>query len=232
MGLNTVGATQNDIADGADESDGRWRTLVDTGLTTTQPDRLNAFGSGASPMFADDYLGFFSSTDGDFGELSAVALGPNNGPNANTGSYLFKCSYLSPQANISTLTDNHTFGIVGNSDNPDQDNDIAIFRPTAGNKSSRNVFVDAGGTETTGSLNYPDIQNVHEYTLLIDAAGNYLSAGETGFYVDGDPREGDSPDVTLSATPNPTNNTFGFAYASEGSGHRLAADFIEVSVRL
>lgn len=236
MGIGFTGGgqvnTQAEIADGADESDGRWQTLYAGGLTTAAPNRVTTGGSGAVPTFGSSGAVMFSGTSGDNGHIIAGRYGRDRLAGSVVGTHLVKVRYLS-QVAIGSLGDVHAIGYAATGNNPGGANDVAVFRPTVGDSTTGNVRVDNGGTDTDGSLNYPAIDAARDYTVLIDDAGTYLTAGHTGFYVDGDPRAGDTPDVDLAATPgHGTRNDFGVFYSSNGNSDRLKPDYLEVAIRV
>lgn len=221
------GATQNDIADGTDQSDGRWRTFADTGLYIAQETLLRSSGGGAVPNFGINSMSMSSGTTDDNGNLYVGALHANE-TNAvfDVGTWLFKFAYAS-DVQQSTLSDEHYFGVSNAFSDETEDNTAAFF-PTVGDATAGNVRVDDGGTDTDGTLDYPTLTNLHEYTVLVDYAGNYLNAGHTGFYVDADPREGDDPDVDLAATPSADDFSvrFGAFYLSNGNDHTMTGNHI------
>lgn len=59
------------------------------------------------------------------------------------------------------------------------------------------VRVDDGTDEYIESLDYPDMTDINVFTILIDMDGLFLDKEQTGFYVNGDPRNDDSPDVII-----------------------------------
>jgi len=238
------GATQNDIADGVDESVGRWMTFYDGALTATQPNQIAIGGSGAVPTFEGNAAQMEDGSSGSTGFISTSGNHPlpnNNGGEPqlrlNSGSLFVKVIYAS-KVSIANLADDHFIGIVNTVDFNDSDN-CAYFRPHIGDNTSGNVRVDNNGTDNDGSLSYPTInRQAHSFAVLADYDGNYLSAGETGFYVDADPRRGDSPDVTISAVPDldnsnlTTGRSYGVAYNSNGNFHTLITNHVETGLRI
>lgn len=229
--VSSAGTTQDTIADGADESEGRWSILFEGGLAVSAPETISAVGSGAAPSFITWGVTISGGgTDGDYGALQTTMGAPQGNPNTLTGSTLYKVRYQC-QTPIGSLGDIHVLGFSSDGDNPGTNRNIAVFRPTVGDSTSGNVRVDSDDTITDGSVTYPAIDEPHEYTILIDEAGNYLTAGHTGFYIDGDPREGDSPDADLAATPEASFRRAGAFYASEGNGDQMGIGYLEVAVR-
>jgi len=224
-------ASQSDIADGSDESKARWQTYYSGGLMGAAETVLTTRGSGATPSFEASGVEMTSGTDGDHGSISAGATDIAGTVQVTTGTYLIKTIYGSG-VDIATLADDHVIGAyaAGGGDNPDNYANLAVFRPHVGDSTSGNVRVNNGGTITDGTVSYPDITEPVELCVLIDYAGNYLTAGHTGFYIDSDPREGATPNVNISDTPGPFAE-FGIAYASEGNGNDFTANYMEVSHR-
>jgi len=227
------GATQNDIADGADESNARWQTYYAGGVYNSQESLIRIKGSGASPIFNPALTYMSSGTSGDFGVISTSGTGAASGPPPRNmlGTILIKVGYAS-SVEISTLADDHLIGVIESENDSHTTSDTAGFYPTAGDNTSGNVYVDVAGTDNDASITYPTLTDVHAYTVLLDYAGNYLSANTTGFYIDADPRRGDSADATISAVPNAeTTNVFGITYSSDGNGHRANINYMEVAKR-
>jgi len=220
------GATQNDIANGADESDGRWQTHFDGSLAVSQPPQVEAITSGASLFFATEGASISSGTAGDTGEMR-IGGQQVGGTTIANGTVLIKARYGST-ADTGTLSDIHNVGQFSN----DTADGIAVFRPHIGNNTDGNVLVDNDGTNTTGSVTYPNLTNVQTLAVLIDRAGNYLSSGNTGFYINSDPRRGGSPDADLAAVPDTgAFSNFGVYYESNGSDQNLVLRHLEVAVR-
>jgi len=225
-------ASQSDIADGADESDGRWQTYYAGGLTSTQPNRITSNGSGANASFAGGGVVFESGSNGDWGVLSAGGLIQSDGGSAfltgrNPQSLIIKATFAS-SVSISNLTADMYIGVMKYSLSPDINTNVAVFDPK-----TDQVVVEEGSNNLSTTISYPTIKNeYHTYTVLVDYAGNYINAGETGFYIDGDPRDGSQPVATLAATPNADNRQFGLGYVSNGDFNRMLSSYLEVSERI
>lgn len=225
------GSSQSDIADGADESDGRWQTLVKTGLQESRPQGVSEKVNGVTPDYGFGGLTLVSSTVGDYAGLFAGGLQADGTeqPTAHNSAVLIKARYASNNA-IGNLSDHHLIGCVDRFIDPTRDN-IAVFQPDVGDETSGNVVVDSGGTDNDGSVTFPsDLTEYNTYTVLLDFAGVYLTADHTGFYVNGDPRKGNSPDADIAAVPNTDDTFFGIGYQSEG-GQRMRVDYLEVATR-
>jgi len=136
------------------------------------------------------------------------------------------------EASIGSLSAEHFIGVLTDGNDLITASGIAVFAPAEGDNTTGNVVVDNSGTKTEGSLSYPAITDHNDYVVLIDHAGHYLNAGETGFYTGGaDPRKGDSPDVTLSAVPSGANRFPGIWYESAGNSQGANANYLEVAIR-
>lgn len=230
-------ATQSDIADGADESDGRWQTLLDTGLYGSAPSEIVSAGSGAAFSYYTTLAFTASPTTGDWGTLAGGGLrrSSNGAVEPANGTVLIECTYASGVA-IGSLNDHHFIGVVDTMDSIDETtNDIAIFDPRQGNNTTGNVRVDSNGTDTDGSVDFGTIEDTAtRLVVLIDYAGNYLTAGHTGFYVDGSPLEGDTPNADLDATPSFNRNIMatGIQYVSNGNSNDMYVNYLGVFWRL
>lgn len=76
-------------------------------------------------------------------------------------------------------------------------NDRAVFRPDVGDNTDGNIEVDNGGTTTTGTLDYPPVNDVLPYAIAIDN-----DRGETRFYYNNaNPLQPGAASATISATP-------------------------------
>jgi len=227
------GATQNDIADGVGESDGRWMSLYDGGLGGSQPPQVFTAGSGATPSFDGGVVRLESSNAGDWGMIAAFS---DNNHALDSGTILIKATMASGNP-VGSMTNFRYVGVVSTSAaTGDGSNNIAVFAPQNGDNTSGNVRVDRDGTDTDGSVSYPTIEKeFHSFAVLIDHAGNYISSGSTGFYIDSDPRRGDAANETLSAVPNLNagdGRGGGIAFQSDGNFTDMFANHMEVSWRL
>lgn len=237
MGIGfTGGLDQSEVADGIDESNGRWVTLLESPLRHTQPDGVAVGGSGATPKFEPAGATLYSDTVGHDGYLSVMTVGSQYATYLSTGTLLLTYLYGGAEYThngIENLSDKHFFGLIRR-DEDDVDN-IAAFRPHIGNNTAGNVRVDSDGINSDGSISYPDINEMHTYRILIDYAGYYNTAGSTAFYVDSDPRVNDSADVTLSKTPNISTDTMrrylGAGYVSNGNEQEMKVQHIGVEWR-
>lgn len=227
------GATQNEIANGVDESDARFQIYAETSLANAQPSQISTEGSGALPSFDENGAVMSSGTTDDDGLISPYGVSFGKPDLSGVGALLFKVQYAS-SVSITSLSDDHAIGVVRGGSPVEDKDDIAIFYPTAGDSTPGNIRVDSGGTDNDGSISYPTLTELHSYTLLIDLSGVYLSQNETGFYVDGDPRKGDSADAVISATPQFDSASFpqfSIQYESNGNSQELITPYIELRVR-
>lgn len=226
------GATQNDIADGADESNGRWFTIYDGHTVATQPDPVTVSTVGGSVDFTSAATFINATSSGDSATIYAGLGSPSAAYGLNSGAILCRTMYVS-QAGIGSLTNQHLMGFPNDSQPEPSDNNIAVFNPSAGDSTSGNVRVDNGGTTTDGTVTYPDLTEFHSYCVLIDFEGYYLNAGETGFYIDSDPRLGGSPNETIAAVPDfgAFNTAPGVGQTSTGGSDGLQTLALEVSHR-
>lgn len=76
-------------------------------------------------------------------------------------------------------------------------NNIAVFRPDAGDETTGNIRVDNAGTDTDGSVNYPTVNGeTHHFSVVVD-----FDATETRFYIDGNPLMDGDEDASIAAIP-------------------------------
>jgi hypothetical protein len=227
--VSSAGTTQNTIADGADESEGRW-TRLQTPLTSAQPTPISVGGSGATPVFQTNGAELKSSTSGDGGWLGLGGTEGGERHGYSTGAVILRVTWSS--TGFSSLSDDHLIGYVAKGGDLSSD-DIAVFAPSKGANTSGNVRVDSGGTDTNGQVDYGDVtREWATLTLLLDIDGIFISAGSTGFYVNGDPRRGDQPDEVIASQPgigNLNGRIFGVRYVCNGNFHGLATDYLELS---
>lgn len=230
--ISSAGATKSDIADGSESGLNRFQTIYSGGLTGTQPDRITVGGSGATPSFNQYGVRIIGTSNGDHGRVTVGSLFLGQRAENKTGSVLIKSRWGS-DVNISSLTARIITGLAKSGDNPDSNDNIACFRPHVGDNTNGNVRVDASGTDSDGTLSYPDLTKMHTYTVLMDFAGNYLNANTTGFYIDSDPRRGDTADETIPAVPDVfgADQPFGLFYAHDGDNQYCVSDYLEVAVR-
>lgn len=152
--------------------------------------RTGKSGGGSAVPGEND---FQMSTDGTANENAFMSTARRT-LHATAGAYVALIAWDTGQA-IANLSHDFVIGFTGARNSGD--NNIAAFVPSAGDNTSGNVRVDAGGADTDGTLDYPTINGeVHLYAIVIDYAD-----AETRFYVDADPVSA-TPDVTLAATPN------------------------------
>lgn len=229
------GATQNDIADGSDASDGRWRQMFAGALTSSAETVITTGGSGATPSFNSAGVQMKSPTDGDRGHIIVGSTGLRFGfVNVdNTASTVLIKGTFGCNTSIANLTESIGVGCGSTAtDTPFNEQDIAGFRPQVGDNSTGNVRVISGATTADGSVSYPSLGEIHEYTVLLDYAGNYLTSGSTGFYIDKDPRRGDTANEIISETPTSGDDRgFGLFYGATGDNTAMEMDYLEVSVR-
>lgn len=223
------GATQDQIANGVDENTSRWRTLYNGALAGDFETVLTVGGSGAAPTIDYSESRLFSTTTDDFGFIRIG--GSSGGANYLSGVVLIKVTYGSGDS-ISSLGDKHILGVTRDTLDPDELDDIAVFRPHVGDNTTGNVRVNNNGTITDESITYPDITEYNNYVVLIDNQGTYLSSGSTGFYINSDPREGDDPNAIISDTPSLENqNGPGIYYTCKGVFNSMYVSFLEVGYR-
>jgi len=224
------GATQNDIADGADESDGRWRTIYDSALVGGADTEIQTGGSGAAPVFESGGVQMSSFTDGDWGYLSVGSAQPAD-TSVERGTALIKARCGFSQS-IGNLISYHQIGQIGTVKDADSKTDHAMFRPHVGDSTPGNVRVSDGAATTDGSVAYPPTDEIHNYTVLIDRAGHFLDPGHTGFYIDGDPRAGDAPNADLAVVPGGSgDDVWGLHHRVDGDREPFGANHLEVAIR-
>lgn len=234
MGMQSSGAStsETDIANGVRRNHAETRTILRAPLYYSAPTGVETQGSGAAPNFGYPGVDLTSGTAGDYGRIHAGSPATWSGNDMRPKATLVKATYNS-ESGPGILAATHTVGLLANRNNPPTpgDNDIAAFFPHVGNNTSGNVRVDNGGNDTDGSVDYSDTTaSPLELAVLIDHDGVFLSAGHTGFYINKDPRTGDTPDADLAAVPGVNSNgqTYGIGYESAGQGQSMHSTYLEV----
>lgn len=226
-------ASQSDIANGSEEADARSSVLINTSLISSSPRQVTENSSGAAPTYNKNGVHMASSTDNDFGSVTCGNNWINFDGFANR-TVIIKTTYVSQESAANTA-DDHYIGYVkaDGATLPSIDSDLAIFLPHIGDNTSGNCQVnDGNGDITTGQVDFNTITNLTELVVLIDHSGEFLDAGHTGFYTNGDPRRGDAPDADIAATPTyDRGGGFGLAYESGGGGDGMASNYLEVEFR-
>lgn len=224
------GATQSDIADGVEESQARTQKLINAGLVNQSPNRLSVSGSGATPAFDESGLSMGSGNSGDEGAAVAGNSRIFSSGTEGDATILIKARYVAdePQSN---LNDEHAIGMGVRGF--ESGIFFAVFRPHVGDNTSGNVYVESNSGTTTKAISYPDIQKLHNYTVLLDYSGEYLNSNHTGFYIDADPRKGDSPNADISDIPEASGDdrSFGLFYTSTGNDQPMGCNHLEVSIQ-
>ncbi|WP_436933704.1 hypothetical protein [Halovenus marina] len=233
--VSNAGSSQSELADGADESDGRWMWGYRGPVKEAEETVLTVSGSGAVPTFNRYQAEARSTAVGDTGLITSGGSGKDSdwAQKRSVGALLIKAT-LGIDRSISDFSDQVFVGMFEESLSDDVTaTNVALFAPAQGDQTAGNVRVDSNGTDADGAVNYPTMDNqLHSYTVLIDIDGIYLSAGHTGFYIDSDPRKGDSPDADLAAIPDfESQRVFGWAYKSADPAHRAFCDYLEVGWR-
>lgn len=220
------GATQNDIADGTNRGSARWREYFNDSLAATQPNKITITSNGVIPEFIRRGVELRSTTSGDTATLSIAGVVNK----AGVGSVLIKTTYSNSSG---PQEDPIWFGYVTAEDFPGEfDENQAYFNPAAGNNSG-NIRVDNNASRTNGQVTLPTVENVHTYTVLIDYDGNYISQNSCGFYIDSDPRRGDTPDAEIASVPAPdASRSPGIVMDSDGNGDRSRIHHFEVGLRI
>lgn len=102
---------------------------------------------------------------------------------------------VSPQQDIGNLAEGYEWGITSPTDL--DVNEIAVFRPHAGQNTSGNVRVDSGGTNNDDSVTFPDFSDGPDYySVVVD-----MDLSETRFHINSNPLI-DPPEARISAAPN------------------------------
>jgi hypothetical protein len=231
--LSGGGASQDKIADGADESDGRWQTFYDGPLAGSAETVLSTAGSGASPTFNPELAFFDSETDGDWGSIICGGTGssPQNEIELNAGALLIKAVFASTSLDSGTPDNDMVVGVIPDGQAPGGDNDnIAAWDPF-----NDRVIVNNGGTDNTADPGYTSdlFKKYQTFAVLVDVGGVYLTSGHTGFYKNSDPREGDSPTADIAATPDLSvdNRGYGVGFENEGGTSNMVVQHLEVAIR-
>lgn len=206
--------TTTEIADGVDAADNPPSQSdfvgVSVALVNTVPDSANTSASGGSII--TNRSGMQLSSGSSTGEFAHVETYDMREAGADNTRIIAGAVAAHGTAIGTANTDYPLIGIGPGFDGDATDNNIAQFNPGAGDSTSGNIRVDDGGTDTDGSISYPDLTQYNYYEVAVD-----YGASETRFYTNGSDLTDDAATATLAATPTVGGNARAITVGIKGA---------------